>query len=269
MTDEPQVTYLTIAQASELPRLGRLRSIECGAMTANPMCAGCDGGAMDGGGRCRHDCHDSYHRYDPARGITCGGCGGTSGKFGPAPQWWTCGHCALHAPVDDIELIPGMATTDVEVLRRRAHMLAKEGKDAYDRGLVEGRQHRAGQVDALTRAAYEDGKGDGRAEGRRQATEGLEREWAVQAADGEIYVERDENSARTLARGWAGDVTVVSRLTSRWEPAKQDEPDPPTERLSAENIASILAVVDAPYRPGLEAEYEDDEPAEHDGADRA
>jgi hypothetical protein len=43
---------------------------------------------------------------------------------------------------------------------------------AYERGLAEGRAERANRIDALTRGAYEDGKGDGRAEGRRQATEG-------------------------------------------------------------------------------------------------
>ncbi len=137
VTDEPQVTYLTEAQAAELTHLARTRSMECGAMTATLRCAGCDGAAMDGGGPCRHDCHGPHHRYDPARGIVCGDCGGTSGTLGPAPRWWTCGACNLEAPVDDIDLIPGMATTDVELLRRRAHMLAKQGKDAHVRGWTE------------------------------------------------------------------------------------------------------------------------------------
>lgn len=140
MLDEPQVTYLTDAQAAELAHLHTTRSIECGAMTTHLMCSGCDGGAMDGGGPCQHDCHGLHHRYDPGRGIVCGDCGGTSGSFGPEPRWWTCGACRLEAPVDDIELIPGMAITDVEALRRRAHMLAQQGKDAFKRGLAAGRR---------------------------------------------------------------------------------------------------------------------------------
>lgn len=45
------------------------------------------------------------------------------------------------------------------------------------------------------------------------------------------------------------------------EPAEQPEPDPdpPVERLSAETMASILAIVDAPYRPDTPVEYLDDE----------
>ncbi len=57
MTDKPQVTYLTEAQAAELTHLGQTRSMECGAMTVTLRCAGCDGAAMDGGGPCKHDCH--------------------------------------------------------------------------------------------------------------------------------------------------------------------------------------------------------------------
>lgn len=57
MTDKPQVTVLTDAQATEMRRLHRTRSIECGALTATLACDGCDGAAMYGGGRCVHDCH--------------------------------------------------------------------------------------------------------------------------------------------------------------------------------------------------------------------
>ena len=51
------VTVLTAAQAAEMRRLHRTRSIECGAMTTTLMCRGCDGAAMDGRGDCLHDCH--------------------------------------------------------------------------------------------------------------------------------------------------------------------------------------------------------------------
>jgi hypothetical protein len=66
-------------------------------------------------------------------------------------------------------------------------------------------------------------------------------------------------------RGHDGDhVDIYGPLTDHtWPreqlPADQPEPSTPAERLSPETIASVLAVVDAPYRPDTPVEYLDDE----------
>jgi hypothetical protein len=62
---------------------------------------------------------------------------------------------------------------------------------------------------------------EGLAEGRRQATEGWEREWAVDQA-GDRLEARDEKAARWFASRAPGRV-VVSRLVAPWEPAEQPE----------------------------------------------
>lgn len=64
MTDNPQVTVLTPDQAAELTRRREALSLECAAST--PRCAGCDGIAAEGGGRCEHECH-AVSEESPAR----------------------------------------------------------------------------------------------------------------------------------------------------------------------------------------------------------
>lgn len=63
----------------------------------------------------------------------------------------------------------------------------------------------------------------GIAEGRRQATEGWDREWGVQfLPDGHVFAADDEAEAHNTANR---DVQrfVVSRLVGPWEPAEQPE----------------------------------------------
>ncbi len=64
MSEEPQVTYLTDAQAAEFTRRRETLSLECSAAT--PRCAGCDGAAAEGWGPCLHDCHDDVEPHDAA-----------------------------------------------------------------------------------------------------------------------------------------------------------------------------------------------------------
>ncbi len=124
-------------------------------------------------------------------------------------------------------------------------------------------------LERAEQAAYERGV----AEGRRQATDGWRRDWGV-IMEPDWYSDPDdpashwpqdcddeEDARRLIHRGSGRGRTLVSRLVGQWEPAEQAEPDLPSERLSAESVASILAVVDAPYRPGLDVEFVDDEPA--------
>jgi hypothetical protein len=64
-------------------------------------------------------------------------------------------------------------------------------------------------------------------EGRRQATEGWEREWGARGADGWVFGVEDgegEQRARAVA-AWPKDrpSTVVSRLVGPWEPAEQTQ----------------------------------------------
>jgi hypothetical protein len=100
-------------------------------------------------------------------------------------------------------------------------------------------------------------------EGRRQATEGWEREWGTRYAIAQADFVR-EHASEADARGWAERVAgadVVSRLVGPWEPDEQHEPVE-VERVSSEAIASVLAVVDAPYRQGANVEFVDEiEPA--------
>lgn len=103
-----------------------------------------------------------------------------------------------------------------------------------------------------------------REQGRRQATEGLAREWGVELSDedeGRVWPADSEADAREYVVRVPSH-RVVSRLVGPWETAEQPDEDPPLERPSAADIASALAVVDAPYRPDVKVEYlDEDEPA--------
>jgi len=102
-------------------------------------------------------------------------------------------------------------------------------------GVAEGRRLRAEQLDLATRGAYKDGKGDGRAEGRRQATEGWEREWGV-IFEPDWYPDPDDPSRHhPISRDdeshadWIVDQhsdrprRKVSRLVGPWEAAEQTQ----------------------------------------------
>lgn len=80
-------------------------------------------------------------------------------------------------------------------------------------------------------AAYERGV----AEGRRQATEGWEREWGVRSPAGSVEVRRDERGARRLASYHEG-ARPVSRLVGPWEPAEQAAPSCTCPMLDVTNI---------------------------------
>jgi len=84
----------------------------------------------------------------------------------------------------------------------------------------------------VDRTAYERGIFDaGVAAGRRQATEGWEREWGVTSGDGDprginggpLGLRDSEEDAQRMAARVAGR-TVVSRLVGPWEPAEQTQP---------------------------------------------
>lgn len=62
------------------------------------------------------------------------------------------------------------------------------------------------------------GKDEGVAEGRRQATEGWEREWAVELPDGARYDADDLEDARQCALRGDQPREIVSRLVGPWEP---------------------------------------------------
>jgi hypothetical protein len=63
----------------------------------------------------------------------------------------------------------------------------------------------------------------GVAEGRRQATEGWERQWAVEMVDGPPYQVDDEDHARWhVDRGYT--TGVLYRLVSPWKAAEQNVP---------------------------------------------
>lgn len=105
---------------------------------------------------------------------------------------------------------------------------------AYDRGLAKGRR----QVDTpceacqapmtltaclscVTREALERGRAEGIAEGRRQATEGWEREWLIETPQWWTSTVA-ETDARQLHARHGGKLT--SRLVGPWEPAEQTDP---------------------------------------------
>jgi hypothetical protein len=110
----------------------------------------------------------------------------------------------------------------------------------WEAGIAEGRRQAVELVSSLLghdlvldRAADVDSVGflssaivAAREQGRRQATEGWEREWGVRDKDGYVFREQDEGEAHRLAALVADAepiATVVSRLASRWEPAEQPE----------------------------------------------
>ncbi len=126
-------------------------------------------------------------------------------------------------------------------------------KEAYDRGLAEGLRQRAARIDALTRAAYEDGRGDGRVEGRSQATDGWEREWAVRLRDGSQLEPDGEVYVRAHARAEGPNGTVVSRLVGPWEPTKQ-APCPTCSGLIRETVGMVCQTCGTDYEPAEQAE---------------
>jgi hypothetical protein len=90
-------------------------------------------------------------------------------------------------------------------------------------------------------AAYERGIFDaGVAEGLRQATEGWEREWGVDLADGgDIWCSANEPAARQVAAHHASPrARVVSRLVGPWEPAEQRKAPPGHEGCDLDRSCS-------------------------------
>jgi hypothetical protein len=87
----------------------------------------------------------------------------------------------------------------------------------------------------LEQAAYERGG----AEGRRQATEGWERQWAVAHVDGGwVYPYESEVEARAHCRvDWHH---VVSRLVGPWEPAGQTQAPCRTEVLESRSAGWVF-----------------------------
>lgn len=138
--------------------------------------------------------------------------------------------------------------------------------EAHRQGVGEGARLHSKRVDALTRAAYADGRGSGHpytdadvealasvlsdtflersldcwpdferearaaldhlatrffAEGRRQAIEGWDREWSL---NGSAFTGLSGDEARIRGLAAANpELTVVSRLVGKWEPAEQSE----------------------------------------------
>lgn len=80
------------------------------------------------------------------------------------------------------------------------------------------------EAHAAPAAAYHDGYDDGVRQGRRQATEGWEREWSVRyEPDGYVHGGKF-TEAGAKARAAELDGTVVSRLVGPWETAEQPDP---------------------------------------------
>lgn len=102
------------------------------------------------------------------------------------------------------------------------------------------------EVVAVVDMAMTVSREQGVVEGRRQATEGWEREWGV-SADAGVYVYPTERDARdAVGRDLRG--RVVSRLVGPWETAEQ-----PADRLRADGDD----VAPAPEQP----EPDEDEPS--------
>jgi hypothetical protein len=77
----------------------------------------------------------------------------------------------------------------------------------------------------------------GVAEGRRQATEGWEREWAFEHRYGRTTYDTETNARMAAAEQGR---TVVSRLAGPWEPAEQPDAFAETQRAAAADVARAM-----------------------------
>lgn len=160
----------------------------------------------------------------------------------------------------NLELFPNERNADavrelIDLIEARINLSAAE---SYQRGLAEGQRLRTEHVDALTCGAYEDGKGDGRAEGRRQVTADWKREWGIRYADGApVGAEESEAEARRVAALWGWPYEAVSRVVGQWETAEQ-APCPTCSGPIRETVDMVCQTCGTDYAP-------DSQPADGDG----
>lgn len=146
------------------------------------------------------------------------------------------------AEPDDLDRLIADSMRDPEFARAFFDGQERERQAAYERGVAEGRRQ---AITALARTlghdlvpdtpnvADEDLEPWFRAAlqtandaGRRQATEGWEREWAVRLRDGSQLKPDGEVYIRARARAEGANGTVVSRVVGPWEQAEQAKAAP-------------------------------------------
>jgi hypothetical protein len=148
-------------------------------------------------------CYDTRESLD---GALCTG----EFRYGPTDmqaQCTVCGGWRGRGAPDNVLLDLADARREIDRLRALLELAEQHARDTQDELVPEAADE-----------AYQRGLADGRA----QATEGWEREWAVAFADKTWPPNDSEQSARTFAALYA-DGQVVSRLVGPWEPAEQTE----------------------------------------------